>query len=156
VNTPFPPFPRVQFWKPNYSSTSRDRPPKVDRCLQGSYHMGLSWGHKQLVANKKSTLFVFCLILEGCLMLGSSKPWKKQVGHVCLFFICFIFIFVCLFLIDECKRWAPGEIVFTSLLFSLEIQQKQFMEKIHLLKLLLNHVLNLFCKAKLGVEKQAP
>lgn len=30
------------------------------------------------------------------------------------------------------------------------------MEKIRLPKLLLNHVLNLFCKAKLRVEKQAP
>ena len=69
--------------------------------------MSLSWGHNKLVADKNSTLFVFCLILEGCLTLGSSKLWKKQVGY-CLFifdlFCLYLCVFVCLFLIDECKR----------------------------------------------------
>ena len=90
--------------------------------------MSLSWGHNKLVADKNSTLFVFCLILEGCLTLGSSKLWKKQVGYClfifdsfCLYLCVFVCLFVCLFLIDECKRWAPGGIVLTSLLFLLEI-----------------------------------
>ena len=62
--------------------------------------MSLSWGHNKLVADKNSTLFVFCLILEGCLTLGSSMLWKKQVGY-CLFifylFCLYLCVFVCLF-----------------------------------------------------------
>ena len=61
--------------------------------------MGLPRGHNKLVADKNSTLFVFCLILEGCLMLGSSKPWKKQVGY-CLFIFYLFCFYLCLFVLD--------------------------------------------------------